>query len=99
LLSINIECYLIPKYLYALVGVPVLPGLAFIGEIGLGGEVRGGKGLESKAKEAIKMGVKSVVAPRLVLSARSKHNRSSSQTSFDINFVKPCSNIKEALCL
>ena len=51
--------------------MPLLPGLAFIGELGLGGEVRGGKGFDSKAKEAIKMGVKKIVAPRLVMSAKS----------------------------
>jgi len=41
----------------------IIPGTAFIGEIGLGGELRGGKRVEDRVREAVKMGFTRIVVP------------------------------------
>lgn len=43
--------------------VPIKPGTAFIGEIGLGGELRGGKRLEQRISEAVKLGFRRIIIP------------------------------------
>ena len=63
-------------------GVKVKAGIAFIGELGLGGEVRGGKGVEQKAREAEKMGFQGLVAPRGSISAKDKHGRAKLSEEF-----------------
>jgi DNA repair protein RadA/Sms len=60
----------------SMTGAKIKPGTALIGELGLGGELRGGRGLEQRVAEARKMGFSRVVVPR---SAGFK-DRSQSQT-------------------
>jgi len=48
----------------SLLGIRVRPGMAFVGELGLGGEIRGGKALQSRVSEAVNMGFSKVVVPR-----------------------------------
>lgn len=45
-------------------GVSIRPATAFIGEIGLGGELRGGKRIEQRISEAAKLGFRRIVIPR-----------------------------------
>jgi DNA repair protein RadA/Sms len=48
----------------SMTGAKIKPGTALIGELGLGGELRGGRGLEQRVAEARKMGFSRVVVPR-----------------------------------
>ncbi|MBD3408969.1 MAG: DNA repair protein RadA [Ignavibacteriales bacterium] len=43
---------------------PIDPAVAFVGEVGLGGEVRGVSQIERRAREAEKLGFEKLVAPR-----------------------------------
>jgi len=47
----------------SMTGAKIRAGTALIGEIGLGGELRGGKGIEARVTEARKMGFTRVVVP------------------------------------
>lgn len=47
----------------SLTGLPVRPATAFIGELGLGGELRGGKRTDQRIAEAVKLGFKRIVLP------------------------------------
>jgi len=59
----------------SLLGEKMNPGVAFIGEIGLRGELRGGKRLESRIQEAIKMGFTKIIIPTSTSSSREGNNR------------------------
>jgi len=59
----------------SLLGEKMNPGVAFIGEIGLSGELRGGKRLESRIQEAIKMGFTKIIIPTSTSSSREGNNR------------------------
>ena len=85
-------------------GMKVKPGLSFIGELGLGGEVRGGKGCESKARESIKMGFNALVAPASAISARLRYHKKSGTKAMDDDIGEkgqsnmiPVYNLEEAL--
>ncbi len=58
----------------SLIGEKMNPGVAFIGEIGLSGELRGGKRLESRIQEALKMGFTKVIIPTSTSSNRDSNN-------------------------
>lgn len=48
----------------SLTSVAVRPATAFIGELGLGAEVRGGRRIEQRVAEAVKLGFRRIVLPR-----------------------------------
>jgi len=47
----------------SMTGAKVKPSTALIGELGLGGELRGGRGLEQRVSEARKMGFTRIIVP------------------------------------
>lgn len=44
--------------------IPLPPDMIFIGEVGLGGELRGVSQLEKRINEAAKLGFKSAIVPK-----------------------------------
>lgn len=68
---------------------PIHPATAFIGELGLGGELRGGKKTDLKVNEAIKLGFK-----RIILPASSGFKLTN--TPADVTIL-PCANLKAAV--
>jgi hypothetical protein len=57
--------------------------------LGLGGELRGGKGIEARISEAIKLGFKRIVLPKSSGVITKKYG--------DQALLYPCSTLKEAL--
>lgn len=49
----------------SLVGMKIKAGIAFIGEVGLGGEIRGVRGVDMRIAEALKMGFTTVIVPQM----------------------------------
>jgi len=77
-------------------------GVAFIGEIGLGGELRGGRSLDLRISEAQKMGFHTIIVPqRSGFGSRTSTGSSKSSTSSykATKGVLTCSSLKEALAL
>ena len=70
-------------------------GAAFIGEVGLGGELRSAKGLEQRVKEAAKLGFKLIVVPKSGLKGL---HVPSLKLSSDCKVVG-CSDLKEVMDL
>jgi DNA repair protein RadA/Sms len=71
----------------SLADLKVKPGTALIGELGLSSEIRGGKGLEMRISEAIKMGFTRIIIPN-------------TNKDIDIKFkdkVFPCKTLKDAI--
>ena len=54
----------------SLLGERIKAGSAFIGELGLGGDIRSGRQVESRIREAEKMGFKRVFIPKSASSAK-----------------------------
>ena len=75
--------------LSSLKNIPPLSSSAFIGELGLSGQVRKSNNLRTKIEEAVRLGIKNIVVPKLgeELNYSFKHL---------IN-IKEISNIKEAV--
>ena len=69
----------------------VKAGIAFIGEVGLGGELRGGKGLEIRIREAAKLGFRTVVVPK------GTYGKSSLSQSAGKIKVLPCGSLREVM--
>ena len=83
----------------SLLGVKVKAGVAFVGELGLGGEIRGGKGLDARVAEALNMGFNQVVVP-VVRKGEGKGAAGSSGgrgSGGSGNGVVACSTIRQAL--
>jgi len=85
-------------------GIKTKPGMSFVGEIGLGGEVRGGRGIEVKAREAAKMGFESMVGPGSAASNRMIKKEGwavcrEGEENFEKKIILPCRNIEDALKL
>lgn len=81
--------------------VQIQAATAFIGEIGLGGELRGGKRIEQRVNEAIKLGFTRVIVP--ATSGYKKSSISSSMSSSPVSpaveagvKIIPCSTLREA---
>lgn len=81
----------------SLIGEKMNPGVAFIGEIGLSGELRGGKRLESRIQEALKMGFTKVIIPTSTSSNRDSNNNNRNLKSKVVYCAKLQDVIKEAL--
>jgi hypothetical protein len=83
----------------SLLGVKVKAGVAFVGELGLGGEIRGGKGLDARVAEALNMGFNQVVVP-VVRKCKGKSKSAaggSCSTGGGQGGVVACSTIRQAL--
>ena len=75
--------------LSSLKNIPPLENCAFIGELGLSGQVRKSGNLRAKIEEAVRIGIKNILIPQI-------------DEDFSINFeylikIKEISNIKEAI--
>jgi len=75
--------------LSSLKNIPPLANTSFIGELGLSGQVRKSNNLRKKIEEAIRLGIKNIVVPKL----EEKLNNNFQNL---IN-IKEISNIKEAV--
>lgn len=87
----------------------IRPGVAFIGEVGLSGEIRGGKRLDARIMEAKKMGFKKIIVPSssgLKTSTLTKSSKKGSTTttadhssSYNENYqgVVACETLREAM--
>ena len=80
----------------SLSGRRVDPGVAFVGELGLSGEIRGGKRQDARSAEAFKMGFSRVVAPAGVLSSKATKARGA-ESSSSMKQVVYCSALHEAV--
>ena len=84
-----------------------------LGELGLGGEIRGGKGSHLKAKEAHKMGFSTIIAPYSAVYGSKYRSKAKSlqnyranndidngiETSASGNIIDTCKYLKDALQL
>jgi DNA repair protein RadA/Sms len=75
--------------LSSLKNIPPLASTSFIGELGLSGQVRKSNNLRTKIEEAVRLGIKNIVVPKL-------------EEELNNNFqnlinIKEISNIKEAV--
>ena len=75
--------------LSSLKNIPPLASSSFIGELGLSGQVRKANNLRTKIEEAVRLGIKNIVVPKL-------------EEELNNNFqnlinIKEISNIKEAV--
>lgn len=82
--------------------VPIRPATAFIGEIGLGGELRGGKRIEQRINEAIKLGFRRIIIPRSTgyrdsKKPLTKSESKASSAQYPGVDVVPCASLWEAL--
>ena len=75
--------------LSSLKNIPPLTSCSFIGELGLSGQVRKSNNLRTKIEEAVRLGIKNIVVPKL----EEKLNNNFQNL---IN-IKEISNIKEAV--
>ena len=75
--------------LSSLKNIPPLANSSFIGELGLSGQVRKSNNLRTKIEEAVRLGIKNIIVPKL-------------EEELNDNFqnlinIKEISNIKEAV--
>ena len=75
--------------LSSLKNIPPLTSCSFIGELGLSGQVRKSNNLRTKIEEAVRLGIKNIVVPKL------EEERNNNFQNL-IN-IKEISNIKEAV--
>ena len=78
----------------SLVCMNIIPGIAFIGEIGLSGEIRSVKSIEIRISEAVKMGFTTIIIPKTNKSKKSVKNDFSSNYIKDINKQLKLNEIK-----
>ena len=69
--------------------IPPLASSSFIGELGLSGQVRKSNNLRTKIEEAVRLGIKNIVVPKL-------EGELNNNFQHLIN-IKEISNIKEAV--
>ena len=75
--------------LSSLKNIPPLTSCSFIGELGLSGQVRKSNNLRTKIEEAIRLGIKNIVVPKLDEDLNNNFQKL-------IN-IKEISNIREAV--
>ena len=75
--------------LSSLKNIPPLANSSFIGELGLSGQVRKSNNLRTKIEEAVRLGIKNIVVPKL-----EEEQNNNFQNLINI---KDISNIKEAV--
>ena len=78
----------------SLVCMNIIPGIAFIGEIGLSGEIRCVKSIEIRVAEAMKMGFTTIIIPKIDKSKKSTKNKSSNYLEYMNKNMKTNENIK-----
>ena len=69
--------------------IPPLASSSFIGELGLSGQVRKSNNLRTKIEEAVRLGIKNIVVPKLEEELNNNFKNS-------VNIIE-ISNIKEAV--
>jgi len=77
------------QILSSLKNIPPLANSSFIGELGLSGQVRKSNNLRAKIEEAVRLGIKNIVVPKLEGELNNNFQKL-------IN-IKEISNIKEAV--
>jgi DNA repair protein RadA/Sms len=75
----------------SLTNCAVRPATAFIGELGLGGELRGGRKLEQRISEAVKSGFRRIIVPAVATGQKSLSSYASGVE------IIPCHTLKDAL--
>ena len=75
--------------LSSLKNIPPLANSSFIGELGLSGQVRKSNNLRTKIEEAVRLGIKNIVVPKL--------DEKLSNNFQNLINIKEISNIKEAV--
>jgi len=75
--------------LSSLKNIPPLANTSFIGELGLSGQVRKSNNLRTKIEEAVRLGIKNIVVPKLEEELNNNFQ--------DLINIKEISNIKEAV--
>ena len=75
--------------LSSLKNIPPLANSSFIGELGLSGQVRKSNNLRTKIEEAVRLGIKNIIVPKLEEELNNNFQKF-------IN-IKEISNIKEAV--
>ena len=75
--------------LSSLKNIPPLANSSFIGELGLSGQVRKSNNLRTKIEEAVRLGIKNIVVPKLEEELNNKFQ--------NLINIKEISNIKEAV--
>ena len=78
----------------SLLSIPVHPATAFIGEIGLGGEIRGGKRIEQRIMEAVKLGFQRIILPKSAIRSKTiEMMKIKDGTAYELF---PCDHLEEA---
>ena len=75
--------------LSSLKNIPPLANSSFIGELGLSGQVRKSNNLRTKIEEAVRLGIKNIVVPKLEVELNNNFQ--------NLINIKEISNIKEAV--
>ena len=75
--------------LSSLKNIPPLANSSFIGELGLSGQVRKSNNLRTKIEEAVRLGIKNIVVPKL--------DEELNNNFQNLINIKEISNIKEAV--
>ena len=75
--------------LSSLKNIPPLTSCSFVGELGLSGQVRKSNNLRTKIEEAVRLGIKNIVVPKLVEEINNNFQ--------NLINIKEISNIKEAV--
>ena len=75
--------------LSSLKNIPPLANSSFIGELGLSGQVRKSNNLRTKIEEAVRLGIKNIVVPKL--------DEKLNNNFQNLINIKEISNIKEAV--
>lgn len=81
----------------SLVGMKIKAGIAFIGEVGLGGEIRGVRGVDMRIAEALKMGFTTVIVPQMgSKTQKKKSTQNVSKNDHNNNLIEPPYGKKES---
>ena len=73
----------------SLKNIPPLANSSFIGELGLSGQVRKSNNLRTKIEEAVRLGIKNILVPKLEVELNNNFQ--------NLINIKEISNIKEAV--
>jgi DNA repair protein RadA/Sms len=90
------DCAVAVAIISSLTNTAIRPGTAFIGELGLGGELRGAKKMEQRIAEAMKVGFRRVIIPANPTSNVGEMRSKWSRIIQGIEVI-PCHNLKEAI--
>jgi DNA repair protein RadA/Sms len=80
----------------SLLSKPIKVGTAFIGEVGLGGELRNTKKIEQKIMEAIKLGFRRVIVPKISIKQQVFDQLLDKASAIKPEII-PCANVFEAI--